>query len=361
MHPVVGPPPPEPMKNSPALTRIIGIRFLALCAPTFLLLCFARGQSADDVHIFPSIGPNHPKSTSDTVPVETQTDSTPLNNPLRVDVDVVLVPVTVSDSENRPVTTLKKQDFALFEEGERKEIRYFSAEEAPLSVAILLDVSKSMSDKVDTERAAIVEFFNNAHPDDEYFAITFSDRPREVASATQSINELETKLTAIEPGGPTAMLDAVYLAVSKLRSARYTRKAIVIFSDGGDNASRYTLREIKNMVQESDVQIYAIGLFDTFFFGTLEEKLGKLWLSEITDATGGRTITVDNSMKLPEAAATISRELRNQYTLGYRPDGPNASKWRKIKVRVTQPDREQRLHAFYRKGYSAPARTTSSK
>jgi Ca-activated chloride channel homolog len=248
-------------------------------------------------------------------------------------VDVVLVPVTVSDSENRPVTTLKKQDFALFEEDKRQEIRYFSVEESHLSVAILVDVSKSMSDKVNTERAAIVEFFNNAHPDDEYFAIAFSDHPRVVATATQSINELETKLTAIEPGGPTAMLDAVYLAVSKLRSARYKRKAIVIFSDGGDNASRYTLREIKSLVQESDVQIYAIGLFDTFFF--------------------------DNSMKLPEAAATSSRELRNQYVLGYRPEVASASKWRKIKVRVRRPDSDEHLHAYYRKGYLGAGKTAS--
>jgi len=347
------------MKNSPALTRIIGIRFLALCAPTLLSLCFARGQSADDVHIFPSIGPNSHESTSGTLPVESQAASIPPDNPLHVNVDVVLVPVTVSDSENRPVTTLKKQDFALFEEDKRQEIRYFSVEESPLSVAILVDVSKSMSDKVDTERAAIVEFFNNAHPDDEYFAIAFSDHPRVVATATQSINELETKLTAIEPGGPTAMLDAVYLAVSKLRSARYKRKAIVIFSDGGDNASRYTLREIKSLVQESDVQIYAIGLFDTFFFSTLEEKLGKIWLSEITDATGGRTITVDNSMKLPEAAATISRELRNQYVLGYRPEVASASKWRKIKVRVRRPDSDEHLHAYYRKGYLGAGKTAS--
>jgi Ca-activated chloride channel family protein len=344
------------MKKSPALTRIIGIRYLAVCASTVLLICFAYGQSADDVHIVPQNSQNHHESTSIPVPVGVQPASIP---PLHVNVDVVLVPVTVSDSENHPVTTLKKQDFALFEEGARQEIRYFSAEESPLSVAILLDVSKSMSDKVDTERAAIVEFFNNAHPDDEYFAITFSDRPREVASSTQSINELETKLTAIEPGGPTAMLDAVYLAVSKLRSARYKRKAIVIFSDGGDNASRYTLREIKSLVQESDVQIYAIGLFDAFFFGSLEEKLGKMWLSEITDATGGRTITVDNSIKLPEAAAKISREMRNQYVLGYRPEVATASKWRKIKVSVTQPDRQQRLHTYYRKGYLGSGKTVS--
>src|SRR4029077_5730551 len=158
------------------------------------------------------------------------------------------VPVTVNDSRNRPVTTLNKQDFLLFEEDKRQEIRYFSKEEAPLSIAILLDVSKSMSDKIDTERAAIVEFFNNANPDDEYFAITFSDRPRVMASSTKSINELQWKLMAMGPGGPTAMLAAVCLADAKLRSARFGPRPILILPAGADNASRYTLREIKGLV-----------------------------------------------------------------------------------------------------------------
>jgi Ca-activated chloride channel family protein len=209
-----------------------------------------------------------------------------------------------------------------------------------------------MSNKIDAEREAIVEFFNNANPDDEYFAIAFSDRPRLLADSTQSIDQIQGQLLAEEPGGPTALLDAVYLAVSKLRSARYERKAILILSDGGDNASRYRLREIKSMVQESDVEIYAVGLFETFFFNTIEEKLGKEWLGEITDATGGRTITVDNREKVPEAAAIISHAMRNQYVLGYRPSSAANTKWRKIKVRITSSD-EPPLRAYYKRGYLA--------
>jgi len=272
--------------------------------------------------------------------------------PLHVDVDLVMVPVTVSDSMNHTVTSLKKEDFALYEGDKQQEIRYFSTEDDPISVAILLDVSKSMSNKIDTERAAIVEFFNNANSQDEYFAIAFSDRPRVLADSTQSIDQLQGELLAEQPGGSTALLDAVYLAISKLRSARYERKAILILSDGGDNASRYKLREIRDVAQESDVQIYAIGLFETFFFNTLEEKLGKVWLSEITDVTGGRTITVDTRGKVPKAAATISREMRNQYVLGYRPSSTAATKWRKIKVRLTSSD-ERSLRAYYRQGYQS--------
>jgi len=262
-----------------------------------------------------------------------------------------MVPVTVSDSMNHTVTSLKKEDFALYEGGQQQEIRYFSTEDEPISVAILLDVSKSMTDKIETERAAIDEFFNNANSQDEYFAIAFSDRPRVLADPTQSIDQIQGELLAEQPGGPTALLDAVYLAIFKLRSARYERRAILILSDGGDNASRYKLREIKNVAQESDVQIYAIGLFETFFFNTIEERLGKVWLGEITDVTGGRTITVDNRGKVPEAAATISRAMRNQYVLGYRPTTTATTKWRKIRVRLTSAN--DHLRAYYRRGYQS--------
>ena len=306
------------------------------------------------MHIIPRADANKHVTTSDIVPTEGSGGLLALyapTKPFRVNVDLVLVPVTVTDAMERSVMALTKQDFALYENGKLQEIRYFSEETAPVSIALLVDVSKSMSDKIDTERAAIIEFFKNADPQDEYFAITFSDRPRLVASSTQSIDELETKLSSAEPGGPTAMLDAVYMAQSELRSAHYKRKAILIISDGGDNVSRYTLREIKQLAQESDVQIYAIGLFETFFFNTIEGRLGKKWLSEITDATGGRTITVDNRTKLPQAAAELSREIRNEYMLGYRPVSPVPNRWQKVKVRITASSGEHPLRAYYKQGY----------
>ena len=326
-------------------------QFLALCTSVLLLISYARGQSANRPELLPSSDSNGPISMRNAMDSE-EAHGSHKSRPLRVEVDLVLLPVTVTDPMNHAVTRLKKEDFAVYEGKRQQEIRYFSTEDAPISVAILLDVSKSMSDKIGTEREALVEFFNNANPNDEYFAIAFSDRPRLLADSTQSLDQLQGQLLSAEPGGPTAMLDAVYMAVSKLRSARYERKAILILSDGGDNASRYKLREIKSVVRESDVQIYAVGLFETFFFNTIEEKLGKVWLGEITDATGGRTITVDNRGKVPEAAATISRAMRNQYVLGYRPTGAANAKWRKIKVRLTSTD-ERSLRAYYKQGYLA--------
>jgi Ca-activated chloride channel homolog len=147
-----------------------------------------------------------------------------------------------------------------------------------------------------------------------------------------------------------------------MRSARYKRHALLIISDGGDNSSRYKLKEIKSVVQESDVAVYAIGLFDTVLFKTFEEYMGKKWLQEITDASGGQTVTVDRLSDLPKVAAAISWELRNQYVLGYEPTSPLAGgQWRKIKVNVTSREKTpssspSRLQAYYRSGYMTPGR-----
>lgn len=323
------------------------LSLFVFCALTFMA-AFACAQSTDDVHIVPR---NEPSTAPDIIPGEIGPSLLTRAKPLRVNVGLVLVPVAVSDAMNRPVLTLKRQDFELYEDEKPQEIRYFGAEAEPASVAILVDVSKSMTDKLDTEKAAIGEFFKNADPRDEYFAIAFSNRPRLLADSTQSVEEMQSKLTTVEPGGSTAMLDAVYLAESVLRSARYKRKAIVIISDGGDNASRYTLREIKQIVEESDVQIYAIGLFETFFFNTLEERMGKRWLSEITDVTGGHTVTVDSRTKLPEAAGEISREIRSTYVLGYTPGRGIPNRWRRIKIRIFSSSAPAPLRFHYKEGY----------
>jgi len=166
--------------------------------------------------------------------------------PIHVDVDLVLVPVVVTDTMDRPVVSLRKQDFALYEQDKRQEIQYFMTEEAPISIAVLFDVSKSMSDKVAMERAALIEFFKNANPEDEYFGISFSDRPHFLAGPTRSIDALQQKLISIEPGGSTAMLDAVYLAASETRP-RAPAQSNCYRLRWGDNASHYTLGEISQL------------------------------------------------------------------------------------------------------------------
>ncbi len=324
------------------LQRSLRFGAILVCTLALLRCPLGWGQCSGGAHVVPlkDVSVEQPGAASS-------------EKPLQASVDVVLVPVVVTDSLNHPIVNLKKQDFAIYEENKLQEIQYFSMEQAPVSIALLLDVSKSMSDKIDAERAAIAEFVKNAHPDDEYFAIAFSDRPRLLVDSTRSADDIERKLVSAPRGGSTAMLDAIYLAIDKLRSARYRRRAIVIISDGGDNASRYTLRQTKRLVKESDVQIFAVGLFDNFFH-SIEEKLGKKWLSEITDVTGGRTVTVENEKDLPEAAATISWEMRDQYVLGYRTGKNGSQGWRKIRVRLTSPQSQRSLKAYYRRGYLAP-------
>jgi Ca-activated chloride channel family protein len=277
-------------------------------------------------------------------------------------VNLVTVPVTVTDAMSHAVTGLQKEDFALYEGDTQQEIRYFAEEDGPISVGLILDLSKSMSNKVETERLAVEQFFQNANPEDDYFVITVSNQPKLIASSTRSIRTIETELGLAVPAGNTALLDAIYLGVEQMHSAQYKRRALLIISDGGDNNSRYKLREIKSMVRESDVEIYAIGLFDTALFKTFEEYMGKEWLGEITDVTGGRTVAVDNLSLLPETAATISWELRNQYVIGYEPKVVEAdAQWRKIKVKVgfhgpSPPVKGSHLQAYYKKGYMTSGR-----
>lgn len=282
------------------------------------------------------------------------TDSRSRQQPLRVSVDLVLVPVTVTDALNHPQTSLRREDFTIYEGNQPQPIRYFSTEDSPISVGLLVDVSGSMRDKMDSTRAAVEQFFRNANPEDDYFVITFNNQPRVLSDVTQSTAGIESELGLVQPTGSTALLDAVYLGVSKLRNAHYSRRALVIISDGGDNSSRYRLREIKNLIAESDVMVYAIGIFGTGPFKTFEETMGERWLSTMTDITGGRTTTVKNLAKLPEVCALLSRELRNQYVIGYQPTDKADGKWRKIRI-VTHPSDAEQLRSYYRRGYYAAA------
>jgi len=340
------------MSNLRLRSRVLGF----LCVAALVSIPGAQSQSTDQVHVVPRNGPDEARPREAVVGVERQ-PGLPQMKPLRVDVDLVLVPVTVTDPMNHPIMGLQKQNFTLYEGNEQQQIQYFSAEDAPISVGLLLDYSKSMANKFVTERAAVEEFFKNANPQDDYFVITFSDRPRVLTSSTRSIDDIEQKLASDNPDGNTALLDAIYLAIAKMSSARYQRRALLIVSDGGDNHSRYGLKEIKSLVQEANVEVYAIGIFDGLLFKSFEELMGKRWLSEITDVTGGRTVAASDLGKVPEIAATVSREMRNEYVLGYRPRNMvRDGKWRKIKVQVTPSAPGGRVQAYYKKGYLAPAR-----
>src|ERR1700685_4669246 len=242
--------------------------WMLLCAACALPSPVVGQTDVNDVHVQPrAAAPSEAeKAKTEEIAKESVVPAS-LNThvrPLKVAVDLVLVPVTITDPMNRLVTGLEKQNFQLFEGSAGQEIKTFSSEDAPVSLGVIFDSSGSMSSKMDRAKDAVVEFFKTANPQDEFFMITFSDEPEEVSDFTNSVDEIQNKLVYAVPRKRTALLDAIYMGVSKMRQAKYAKKALLIISDGGDNHSRYTEGEIKALVKEADVMIYAIGIYDRY-------------------------------------------------------------------------------------------------
>ena len=277
---------------------------------------------------------------------------------IRVDATLVLINVTVTTPLNQVVTGLEKEHFQLFEDKAEQKVTQFSSEDAPLSVGLVFDISGSMGSKLHKARQAAAQFFKTANPEDEFFLIQFSDRPRLVQPFTTETEEIQNRLAFSQAKGRTALLDALYMAMDQMKKARNPRKAVLVLSDGGDNSSRYTQSEIKNLVREADVQVYAIGIFEPVHSRgrTAEELAGPSLLSELAGQTGGRHFPVENINDLPDVAAKIGIELRNQYVLGYSPTNQTKDgKYRRVRVKLVQPRGLPPLRAAYRTGYYAPS------
>lgn len=275
---------------------------------------------------------------------------------LRVDVNLVQVPMTVTDPMNRLVTGLEKENFALFDNNVGQTIKYFSSQDAPISIGVIFDLSGSMSSKFARARRALTEFLRTSNPQDEFFVVGFNDRPAVIVDYTSDPDDVEARMVMLKPENRTALIDAVYLGVDHLRQAKYERKALLIISDGGDNRSRYTEGELRRVVRESDVQIYSIGIFDAYA-PTQEEVLGPELLKDICEMTGGRLFNVGGDVNdLQDIATRISAELRNQYVIGYTPSDPkHDGNWRKLKVRLLPPPGLPQLTVHFRQGYYAPS------
>jgi VWFA-related protein len=277
---------------------------------------------------------------------------------IRIDTTLVLIPVTVTDPMNRFVTGLEKDSFKLFEDKKEQAISQFSSEDAPLSIGVVFDCSGSMGKKLEKSREAVAQFFKLSNPEDEFFLVQFNDSANLMQSFTRNLEEIQNKLAFTQSKGRTALLDAVYLALHEMKKAKNPRKALLLISDGGDNSSRYTEPEIKNLVKEADVQIYAIGIYEGFGgrSRTPEEMSGPGLLTEIAEQTGGRQYSVDNLNELPDVAAKIGVELRNQYILAYQPSNVTRDgKYRKVQVKLIQPKGMPTLRPFWKQGYYAPA------
>ena len=275
---------------------------------------------------------------------------------IKIDVDLTLVNLTVTDPLDRLVTGLEREHFRVFEDGIEQEVLTLSSEDVPVSIGLVFDMSGSMSDKVEKAREAAVQFMRTANPLDQFFLVSFNDRAELTSGFTSSVDELQNRMMFTASRGRTALLDAIYLGLSQMRGAHNGKRALLIISDGGDNHSRYNETDVKNYLKEADCQLYAIGIFDAIGNRRTSEELeGPTLLSEMTEMTGGRVFPVGNLGELPDIAAKIGMELRNQYVLGYKSSNLRRNgAYRKIKVKLRPPKGLPPLNVFAKTGYYAP-------
>ncbi len=268
---------------------------------------------------------------------------------IRVDSNLVLVAVTLTDNRGRLVPGLLSTDFTLLEDGKLQQIQSLSRENAPISLGIVVDLSGSMANKLQKTLAAVNEFLSNLEPEDEEFLVTFADTPELRLPFTSEPSAIGTALSGAAPRGSTALFDAVALAMRQMRGAHNQRKVLFVVSDGEDNHSRFTERELLRALEEEDLQIHAIGIHDGM------ASMGPRVLENLAKMTGGQHHMVRDIAELPAIAARMSLALHDRYLLGYRPTPPGQpGKFRKIEVKVKQPKETSRLYVFARRGYRMP-------
>jgi Ca-activated chloride channel family protein len=271
-----------------------------------------------------------------------------------INTDLISFNVTVMDQYGRFVTGLSRSAFTIFDDKQAQEITFFSDEDAPVSLGIVFDLTGSMSgDKVKRAKEALEHFFQTSREGDEYFLITLQNGHANLAlDRTRDSQAVSNKLTFVQPRGTTAFYDACYLGVDKVTHGTHPKRALLVISDGQDNNSRYTFNELRRLVKESDVIIYAIGIEEERD-GTLASD-GQLILDEIAAVSGGKAFFPQNSAEMNDIFESIALELRHQYAIGYRPPNFNANgKWHHLKVKINPPRGLPHLFVRSRDGYYA--------
>jgi Ca-activated chloride channel homolog len=260
---------------------------------------------------------------------------------LKVDVDLVMVNVSVTDDGNRFVTNLKADNFQVFEDKVGQSIRYFSNEVAPVSLGIIFDISHSMEKKLDFAKHAAARFLETGTPDDEYFLVEFANRAKLAEGFTTDISRLRDRLAFKPAEGSTALYDAIYLGLAELKRGQNPKKALLLITDGEDNHSRYNRGDIRDFVREADAQIFVI-------------DMGRALLGDLAEMTGGHSYhtSVDD---LEDTCEKIALEIKNQYIIGYESTNTTKDgKYRKLRVRLTPPPGMGKLNVRAREGYYAP-------
>jgi Ca-activated chloride channel homolog len=278
-------------------------------------------------------------------------------NPVITNTDLITFNVTVTDIYGRFVSGLSKNAFNIFDDKSQQDITFFSDEDAPVSVGVLFDVSGSMSgEKVRRARDALAHFIQTSHDRDEYFLIGFNSRAQLLMDRTRDGNAVLDKLTFVQTKNNTALYDACYLGVERVQRGTHPKRALLLISDGQDNNSRYTFNELRRVLKESDVVLYAIGILGGSDVGSALGMEGQGILDELAGVSGGKAFYPRSGAEMDDIFEQIALELRHQYSIGYKPANFNSDgKWHKIKVTVHPPRGLPRLFVRSKEGYFAIA------
>jgi Ca-activated chloride channel homolog len=295
-----------------------------------------------------------PKSDS----AQKQPTGTEITKPiLTTNTDLITLTVTVTDTFGRYVSGLNKNAFTVLDDKLPQDISFFSDDDAPVSVGVIFDVSGSMSgDKIKRARDALSNFIQTSHNSDEYFLIAFNSRAQLLLDKTRDGNAVLDKLTFVQTKNNTALYDACYLGVEKVQRGTHPKRALLLISDGQDNNSRYTFNEVRRLLKESDVVLYAIGILSGSDAGSSLGMEGQGTLDELANVSGGKAFFPRSNAEMDDIFEQIALELRHQYSIGYRPANfTNDGKWHRVKVKVTPPRGLPRLFVRSKEGYYAVA------
>jgi Ca-activated chloride channel homolog len=268
---------------------------------------------------------------------------------ISVKTDMVALPVRVTDASGSVVSGLSSQDFQVFEDGKLQQVTFFQQGDTPVTVALVVDHSRSMGPELQEVAAAVSAFAHSSNPQDEMFVVDFNDAVSvELLGGkafTNDPNELEEAVGAVSARGRTALYDAVAEGLLHLKLGHCDRKALIIISDGGDNASQLKFPEVLARAQQSQVLIDSIALLSD------DEEVNPSVLRRLAKATGGNVYVPDRTNNVTMISTRVARNLREEYTLGFAPvktDNPAA--FRKLEVKVNVPGRHG-LHVQTRSGY----------
>jgi Ca-activated chloride channel family protein len=286
----------------------------------------------------------------------------------RTSTRMVLVPVTVTDHDGKTITGLRAKDFNIFDDQTPQQIVSFSAEDAPCSAGLVLDISGSMQSTIGVVKDSALALIRTANQNDEFLLLTVSTLPEASPNFTTDAGTIEENIAYTRPGGFTALIDTVYLGLNQMRKARNPQRALVIVSDGMDNHSRYSKGELLKAALEADVQIYTI-IIDNGLGGSTSNTVpfrpsmiakpgdqgaarqGPSLLEELAEKSGGLSFHARNGAEAREGMMKISQALRNQYVIGYQPaDSELSGKLHRFRVKTTVP--KVTVHA--RSAYYAP-------